>query len=182
LIAEHIDDASVLFVDLVGFTPFSAGRPAGEVVGFLNEVFSQFDRLVEEHGLEKIKTNGDAYMVAGNVLGQEPDHLQRMARLALALMATGDRSHLNLRVGLHSGPVVAGVIGTKKYLFDLWGETVNLASRLESHGEPGRIQVSEAVAKRLQGFDVQPRGSVSVKGVGDVETWWLTRRVTEVAD
>lgn len=173
LIAETVEDASVLFVDLVGFTPFSAGRSASEVVGFLNEVFSTFDALVEAQGLEKIKTHGDAYMVAGNVLASEPDHLDRMAQLALELLNAGEKWHLQLRIGLHAGPVVAGVIGTRKFLFDLWGETVNLASRLESHGEAGRIQVSDGVAARLSSFVLEERGVVAVKGVGDVRAWWL---------
>jgi len=172
IIAERFDDVSVLFADIVGFTPLSARLAPNELIGLLNRVFSMFDELVEQHGLEKIKTIGDAYMVAGGLPDPQPDHLDRMVRLARAML-DAVRQHevelggLQLRIGLHVGSVVAGVIGIRKFIYDIWGDTVNLASRLESHGVIGRIQITEAVYERIKAWcPCEPRGTVEVKGKG----------------
>lgn len=179
IIAERYDDVSILFADLVGFTPMSARLSPTDLLNLLNQVFSSFDELAELHGLEKIKTIGDAYMVAGGLPEPKPDHLDAMARAALAMR---DRAHaigglngaLNLRIGLHVGSVIAGVIGIRKFIYDVWGDTVNTASRLESHGEAGRIHVSEAVYQRLQGrFVFEPRGTIELKGRGSMTTYFL---------
>jgi guanylate cyclase len=177
VLAERHEDASILFADLVGFTPYASSRDAKEVVGFLDDIFSRFDDLVEKHGLEKIKTIGDAYMVAGGVLQGRSGHLDSMADLALAMQAVAKQSGTQMRIGIHCGPLVAGVIGRKKYLYDLWGETVNTASRMESHSLPGRIQVSITVATRLRtAFDLEDRGFIDVKGVGPMQTSFLLGR------
>src|SRR6187401_2165474 len=153
IIAQRFDDVSVLFADIVGFTVMSARMSPTELVEMLNGLFSTFDELADRHGLEKIKTIGDAYMVAGGLPEPHPDHLAAMARLALEMQEnicqTG-HGELALRIGLHVGSVIAGVIGIRKFIYDVWGDTVNTASRLESHGAPGRVQVSEAVFQRLQ--------------------------------
>ena len=172
VIAERFEDVSVLFADIVGFTQLSARLAASDIVGLLNRVFSLFDGLVEEQGLEKIKTIGDAYMVAGGLPDRQPDHLDRIVRLALKMQeavarAAPELGGLELRIGIHAGSVVAGVIGIRKFIYDIWGDTVNMASRLESHGVPGRIQVSEAVQRRIQGWcKCEPRGLVELKGKG----------------
>ena len=179
--AVRHDDVSLLFADIVGFTPLSASMPAEEVVALLAEIFQRFDKLIEESGVEKIKTIGDAYMIAGGVPNADPDHAERLGRCALgmldALKAFCDSSEydLQLRIGLHRGPAVAGVIGTTKFAYDLWGESVNLASRLESSSEPGRIQVSEAYRSELEAkMTFVERGEVTLKGVGKTKTYWLT--------
>jgi adenylate cyclase len=179
IIAERFDDVSVMFADLVGFTPMSARLTPAELVEMLNHVFSDFDELAGRHGLEKIKTIGDAYMVAGGLPEPHPDHLGAMASLALEMQESIRRSGpqfggLSLRIGLHAGSVIAGVIGIRKFIYDIWGDTVNTASRLESHGAPGRAQVSETVFQRLQsGFDFEPRGTIDLKGRGSVNTYFL---------
>ena len=142
-------------------------------------MFSDFDRLAEEHGLEKIKTIGDAYMVAGGIPTPRPDHCRAIAEMALAMVAItalhGDG--VRLRVGIDTGPVVAGVIGRRKFIYDLWGDTVNTASRMESHGIPGEIQVTERVVAALDGgYDLEPRGTIEVKGKGPMPTWLLRGR------
>jgi class 3 adenylate cyclase len=182
MVVDAYPDASVLFADIAGFTRFSSGLPAGELVDLLNGIFCLFDALAEEYGLEKIKTIGDAYMVVGNVPAPVDQHLVVMAEMALSMQAVF-QAHaatdlgLGLRLGLHSGPVVAGVIGTKKFSFDLWGDTVNIASRMESHGEPGRIQVSQAVYERLKGeYLFEERGAIELRGRGAMKTWWLQGR------
>ena len=174
------DDVSILFADIVGFTPLAASMPAEDVVALLAEVFKRFDGLIAECGVEKIKTIGDAYMVAGGVPQSTPDHAERLARCALGMLAVLERfsdesgHQLQLRIGLHRGPVVAGVIGTTKFAYDLWGESVNLASRLESSGEPGRIHVSDAFRTGLAGLmDFEERGEISIKGLGQTRTHWL---------
>jgi len=182
LVCEAYPDVSILFADITGFTTFSAGLPARELVTLLDSVFSLFDALAEENGLEKIKTIGDAYMVAGNVPAALEDHMAITAEMALqmqgvfqehALAARG----LNLRMGMHCGPVVAGVIGTSKFSFDMWGDTVNIASRLESHSEAGRIQVSDAAHLRLKDrYQFEARGSIELRGRGSMRTWWLKGR------
>jgi class 3 adenylate cyclase len=145
----------------------------------LNRVFSGFDELADRHGVEKIKTIGDAYMAAGGLIVRNPDHLAAIAAMALAMQDSvrglkGDYASLNLRIGLHVGSVIAGVIGIRKFIYDIWGDAVNIASRLESHGAPGRIHVSDAVFQGLQGrFAFDPRGSIDLKGRGPMQTFFL---------
>jgi len=180
MVADHISEATILFADLVDFTPFAAGMPPAEVVGFLNLIFSEFDRLAERFGAEKIKTIGDAYMVAVGIPEPREDHAEVCARLALAMREALDMvkvetgAPVRLRIGLHSGPAVAGVIGERKFAYDVWGSTVNIASRMESHGMPDRIHVSRTVAQRLDGkFLFSPRGPLEIKGAGLMETFFL---------
>jgi len=176
-IADGFDSASVLFADIVDFTVFSSKATAREVVELLNEVFSKVDGLVDQYGLEKIKTIGDAYMVAAGVPDPRPDHAETLAKFALdlrAAMRTLRDGSLELRIGIHSGPVVAGVLGTRKFSYDLWGDTVNTASRMESHGTAGQIQVSEQTHTLLAStFDLEERGVIDVKGKGPMKTWYL---------
>lgn len=179
-LADHHDAATVLFADLVGFTPLARDLPPAEVVGMLSDLFGAFDALVEEVGLEKVKTIGDAYMVASGIPSPRPDHADAAAALALRMGRTAAELarrrgvDLRLRIGLHTGEVVAGVIGQTKFAYDLWGDTVNVASRMESHGEPGRIHLSAATRALLsERFVCEPRGSVEVKGLGNVESFWL---------
>jgi guanylate cyclase len=182
-IADQITAASVLFADVVDFTPQSEHMSPAEVVGILDDLFSHFDDLAERHGLEKIKTIGDCYMVAAGVPSPRPDHARAMALMALDMVdamrpggAMGDLG-MELRVGINSGPVVAGVIGRKRFLYDLWGDAVNTASRMESHGTPGRIQITEATHELLgDEFECEYRGTVTIKGKGDMETWYLVGR------
>ena len=179
-IADQFDAASILFADVVDFTPLSERLPAAEVVGILDHLFSHFDELADRHGLEKIKTIGDCYMVAAGVPAPRPDHARAMAQMALemteAMRSEDGVGHLGLelRIGINSGPVVAGVIGRKRFLYDLWGDAVNTASRMESSGTPGRIQVTRATYELLEDeFRFEPRGRVEVKGKGEMETWDL---------
>ncbi len=179
IIAERFDDVSVLFADIVGFTPLSARLSPTELVELLNRVFSGFDELAGRHGLEKIKTIGDAYMVAGGLIEPNPDHLAAMATMALAMheqvrQMNGASGGLSLRIGLHAGSAIAGVIGIRKFIYDIWGDTVNTASRLESHGAPDRIHVSDVVFQRLQGrFRFEARGTIELKGCGPMQTYFL---------
>jgi class 3 adenylate cyclase len=180
LIADRFDDVTLLFADIVGFTELSSTMQPDELVAVLNDTFTAFDDLVDEHGLEKVKTIGDAYMVVGGLTDTSPDHTQRVARMAIDLAArvatipAAARLGIQFRVGLNCGPVVAGVIGTRKFIYDIWGDTVNLASRMESSGVPGRVQVSAAVEERLrEGFRLSPRGLVEIKGKGPIPTWFL---------
>ncbi len=180
VIADSFSDVSVLFADLVGFTDFSGQKTPRELVELLNLIFSEFDQLTEHHGLEKIKTIGDAYMVVGGLPMPKDNHDQAIARMALdmqqAISNFNTRNHqdLSLRIGINIGPVVAGVIGLTKFIYDLWGDTVNVASRMESSSIPGQIQVTEIVHQRLQSqFDFQERGTVSIKGKGDMTTYLL---------
>ncbi len=179
-IAEHSDGVTVLFADIAGFTPLSASKTPQALVELLNRIFSEFDALADAHGLEKIKTMGDAYMAVAGLPNPWPDHAPRAARMALAMLdviarvaaETGEK--LALRIGLNSGPVVAGVIGRRKFTYDLWGDTVNTASRMESHGLPGTIHCSEATAMLLQGaFQLQARGAMEIKGKGEMRTFLL---------
>jgi adenylate cyclase len=181
-IADQFGSASILFADVVDFTPWSERLPPAEVVGYLDHLFSHFDDLAERYGLEKIKTIGDCYMVAAGVPTPRPDHARALALMALDMleaMRSDDevgRLGLELRVGINSGPVVAGVIGRKRFLYDLWGDAVNTASRMESHGTPGRIQIARATYELLADeFDCQPRGPITVKGKGEIEAWYLIR-------
>jgi adenylate cyclase len=179
-IADHFAAASILFADVADFTPLAERLSPAEMVGVLDRLFSQFDALVERHGLEKIKTIGDAYMAAAGVPDPYPDHAHRAALVALEMRklvagsAVAGRSDVVLRIGINSGPVVAGVIGTHRFLYDLWGDAVNTASRMESHGTPGEIQITRATYELLRDeFVCRPRGTISVKGKGEMETWYL---------
>jgi adenylate cyclase len=179
-IADAFESASILFADVVDFTPFARRLAPAEVVGVLDELFSHFDTFVERHGLEKIKTIGDCYMAASGVPDPTPDHARKAALLALDMRnAVGDsaiagRRGLELRIGINSGPVVAGVIGTKRFLYDLWGDAVNTASRMEEHGTPGEIQITRATYELLTDeFVCKRRGTIEVKGKGEMETWYL---------
>jgi class 3 adenylate cyclase len=180
-IAERFEDVTVLFADLVDFTRWSLPLPPEHTVEILGQVFTEFDALTERYGLEKIKTIGDAYMVVAGVPSPRADHQEAMAVMALQILETIRRLNrvlgttLDVRVGMHSGPVIAGIIGTRKFAYDLWGDTVNMASRLESHGEAGRVHVSEPTWRRLsERFTFEPRGEIEVKSMGRVKTWFLT--------
>jgi adenylate cyclase len=182
-IADSFSEVTVLFADLVGFTSLSSSVSPELIVGMLNEVFTCFDGLAQRHGLEKIKTIGDCYMAVSGLPVERPDHAPSAAAMALDILREierlneGFQSRLRIRVGLHTGLVVAGVIGKNKFIYDLWGDTVNLASRMESHSEPGRIQVSEATCERLKNdFVLEARGEIEVKGKGPMPTWWLLGR------
>jgi adenylate cyclase len=178
-IADQFDGASILFADVVDFTPMSAKMSPTELVDLLNEIFSYFDDLVEKYDVEKIKTIGDCYMVASGVPRPRPDHAQVLARLALDMRAfvnqrTFGRHKISLRIGINSGPVVAGVIGRKKFIYDLWGDAVNTASRMESHGSEGTIQITRATYELIKGdFVCEPRGTLYVKGKGEMEAWQI---------
>jgi adenylate cyclase len=175
IIADRFPEATVLFADIVGFTPLSADLPPERVVELLDDVFTVFDRLADERGLEKIKTIGDAYMVAGGIPVPREDHCEAIIDMAFAMLdAVRGREGLELRVGVDTGPVVAGVIGRRRFIYDLWGDTVNTASRMESHGVPARVQVTARVVARLDGrYRFEPRGTVEVKGKGPMPTFLL---------
>jgi adenylate cyclase len=182
-IADQFSSASILFADVVDFTPLSERLPPAEVVGVLDHLFSHFDELAERHGLEKIKTIGDCYMVAAGVPSPRPDHAGALAQMALdmqaAMRSADEVGHLGLglRVGINSGPVVAGVIGRKRFLYDLWGDAVNTASRMESQGTSGRIQITRATKDLLEDeFVCEPRGTIPIKGKGEMEVWYLVGR------
>jgi len=180
-IADHFDEASILFADVVDFTPLAGDRDARDVVGMLDRLFTAFDELVDRYEVEKIKTIGDCYMVAAGVPEPRNDHAQALAGLALEMRDTArtclPESELRLRIGISSGPVVAGVIGRRRFLYDLWGDTVNMASRMESHGTSDEIQITRPTRELLRGdFVIEPRGVVQVKGKGEVETWRLVGR------
>jgi guanylate cyclase len=179
-IADQFTSASILFADVVDFTPFSEHLAPADVVGVLDHLFSHFDTLADRYGLEKIKTIGDAYMVAAGVPTPRPDHARALVLMALdmveAMHSSDDVGHLGLeiRIGINSGPVVAGVIGRKRFLYDLWGDAVNTASRMESHGTPGRIQVTRATYELIADeFECEPRGTITVKGKGEMEVWYI---------
>jgi adenylate cyclase len=179
-IADDFPAASILFADVVNFTPLAERMSPAEMVGILDHLFSRFDALVERHEVEKIKTIGDCYMAAAGVPEPQPDHACKAALLALdmreAVATSGvmDEPGLQVRIGINSGPVVAGVIGTKRFLYDLWGDAVNTASRMESHGTPGEIQITRATYDLVKDrFDCRPRGTIPIKGKGEMETWYL---------
>jgi adenylate cyclase len=186
LIADHIATATMLFSDMVDFTSLSARMQPEEVIELLDLLFSRFDAIAHRLGLEKIKTIGDGYMVAGGLPDPRADHAVAVAEMALAMHAAAAMAtramgelgrKLQLRIGIHSGPLVAGVIGTHKFVYDVWGDTVNTASRMEKYGEPGRIHVSAATRALLgDAFDFVPRGTVEVKGKGGMETFFLERK------
>jgi adenylate cyclase len=178
VIAERSDEVSVLFADITGFTPTAEKLPAEQVVELLDEIFSVFDDLVARHGLEKIKTIGDGYLVAAGIPTPRADHAEATARLALAMRGAlaelPAAAGLGLRIGIDSGPVVAGVIGRSKFGYDLWGDTVNTASRMQSHAPPGAIQVTERAHARLtESFAFERRAAVAVKGKGEMTTYLL---------
>ncbi|WP_254174276.1 adenylate/guanylate cyclase domain-containing protein [Planktothrix pseudagardhii] len=184
-IASAIEEVTILFADIVGFTPLSSKVPPIELVGVLNEMFSIFDNLAEQNGLEKIKTIGDAYMVVGGLPLPKPNHAEAIADMALGMQAAMSQfqaplerfnigSQFQIRIGINTGSVVAGVIGIKKFIYDLWGDAVNIASRMESSGEPGRIQVTEATYERIKDqYHFEKRGKISIKGKGEMTTYWL---------
>ena len=179
-IADHSDNVTVLFADIVGFTPLAARKQPAELVALLDRVFTDFDALARQHGLEKIKTIGDAYMAVAGLPEAQPDHALRAARMAVAMVTALRRTAadtgepLHLRVGLHSGPVVAGVIGRSKFSYDLWGDTVNTASRMEATGVMDRVQCSAATAAAVgHAWALESRGAIEVKGKGTMETFLL---------
>lgn len=192
-IAEHFDDVTILFSDIVGFTPISSQMPPLELVKLLNKMFSTFDKLADRYGLEKIKTIGDAYMVAGGLPVPSKNHAEAVADMALEMQAAIKRfqtaksfldqtpanlKKMQIRIGINTGPVVAGVIGIKKFIYDLWGDTVNVASRMESSGKPEQIQVSAATYYRLKDkYLFEKRGAIAVKGKGEMTTYWLKGRI-----
>ena len=181
-IAAHYDAASILFADVVEFTPMAATMTPLQLVDLLNEVFQCFDGLVEKYDLEKIKTIGDCYMVASGVPRPRPDHASALVDLALDMRAavaqrTFGGRQLSFRMGINTGPVVAGVIGRKKFIYDLWGEAVNLASRMESHGRSRIIQITRSTHELVKdAFDCEPRGTIEVKGAGQMEVWHVLGR------
>lgn len=186
VIADSFPDVTVLFADIVGFTKLSEGMSPLSLVALLNEVFTLFDGIVETRGLEKIKTIGDAYMAAAGISVPAVDHAARAAHMALDTIAALDRFNLEhgcalqARVGIHSGAVVAGVIGKHKFIYDLWGDAVNTASRMESQGIAGRAQISEATRDRLNGeFQLEERGAIDIKGKGEMRTWFLVPQNTD---
>jgi adenylate cyclase len=180
-IADRLDDVSIVFTDLVGFTPLAQDRSPDAIVDLLDAVTADFDRLVEAHQMEKIRTAGDGYMAVGGAPDSSPDHVRRAADLALDMMKAIGKytdfsgNSLQLRVGIDCGPVIAGVIGLKKFTYDVWGDTVNTASRMESHGVPGKIHVTERVRDRLQeSHRFEDRGITEIKGKGPMRTFFLT--------
>jgi adenylate cyclase len=183
VIGDHIADATILFADLVGFTSLSTRLSAVRLVNLLNVLFTDFDRLAMQHGLEKIKTIGDCYMVAGGLLEARSDHAAAVAEMALAILESVHRASrqlkepLQIRIGMHAGPVIAGVIGTHKFIYDIWGDTVNTASRMESHGVADAINVSAEIYHRLQDdFIFESGGVVDLKGKGRSELYFLRGR------
>ena len=188
-LADGHDVATVLFADIVGFTQLSSRLEPNELVAMLNTYFTAFDRLVGDHGLEKIKTIGDAYMVAGGVPVPTPDHAERVLAFALGMLETVEtlnrelNQELSLRIGVNMGPVTAGVIGERKFIYDLWGDTVNVASRMESTGIVGRIQVTEAIAQEVgHTYIFEKRGPVDIKGKGTMDVYLLKGPATHVSE
>lgn len=184
IIADDVTEASVLFCDLVGFTNIASQQTALQTVQMLNGVFVAFDEAIEARGLEKIKTIGDAYMVASGVPRQRADHASALIHLALDFLQIVDRfnaqnSHnLSLRIGINCGPMTAGVIGKRKFSYDLWGDTVNVASRMESTGIPNRIQVTQSLVDATKGaFQFEPREKIQIKGKGEMQTFLYVRKV-----
>jgi class 3 adenylate cyclase len=182
-IADAFGEVTIIFSDIVDFTKLSARTSPAELVAFLNDIFSRLDELAERHGIEKIKTIGDAYMAASGLPAPRADHAEAAAEMALdmrdsfAELRGPDGNLVKMRIGINSGPVVAGVIGRRKFSYDLWGDAVNLASRMESHGVAGEIHVSEETQRRLRDHYVfESRGAVHIKGKGELQTWLLTGR------
>jgi class 3 adenylate cyclase len=182
VIAERFETVSVLFADIVGFTTLSGGLSPEPLVEMLNDLFTRFDELARRHDVEKIKTIGDCYMAVCGVPEARTDPAARVAAMALEMIEglrefnLGRTPPIDLRIGINTGPVVAGVIGRSKFIYDLWGDTVNIASRMESGGLPGRIQVTDATRQALDGlFEFEERGEIEVKGKGRLRTWFLLR-------
>ena len=183
VIADSFKEVTVLFADIVGFTEFSEGVSAEVLVGVLNDIFTRFDDIADNRGLEKIKTVGDTYMAAAGLPIPVADHAIRAAYMALDMLDAIERFNqhsgreLKMRIGIDSGPVVAGIIGKHKFFYDLWGDVVNTASRMESHGVAGRIQVTDSVRQQLTGlFLLEDRGVIEVKGKGRMRTWFLNSK------
>lgn len=183
IIADNFEAASILFVDIVGFTGKATRFSPSDLIVFLNGIFSRFDTLVARYGLEKIKTIGDAYMVAAGIPEPRPDHADAVADLALDMMTDAEDlrdpegNPVIFRIGIGSGPVIAGVVGTRKFAYDVWGDTVNVAARMESQGEPGRIQISDRTHALLSDrFRREERGVIQVRGRGPLTTWFLVGR------
>jgi adenylate cyclase len=181
VIADRFENVSILFADIVEFTPAAALMTPSQLVDQLNRVFSEFDALALRFGVEKIKTIGDAYMAATGLPEPRLDHADAIVQFGLGMLnalqrlnSTGENRPLQIRIGVHTGPVVAGVIGHHKFIYDVWGDTVNVASRLEANGLPDRIQVSEATRRALEGrYDFEPRGPINLKGRGQTEAFLL---------
>jgi guanylate cyclase len=177
-IADQYEEASVLFADMVGFTPLSAQLPPVEMVELLNEAFSFFDSLLDKYDVEKIRTIGDSYMAVSGVPRRRANHAQVLVRMALEMrdyIATHTFRHgqrVNFRIGINSGSMIAGVIGRRKFVYDVWGDAVNVASRMESHGLGGAVQITQATYELIRDeFVCEPRGTVNVKGKGEMEVW-----------
>ncbi len=186
IIADSFDEASILFADIVGFSSLTRLLSADDMVGWLNEIYSNFDEFVQKQGVEKIRTIGDNYMVASGVPFAREDHAVVITDLALqmrdyvASIPPVQNHRINFRIGINSGPVVGGIIGTHKFQYDIWGDAVNLASRMESHGEPGRIQVSNTTYEHIKDdFHSEPRGEIQVKGDIDIQCWFVENRVVD---
>lgn len=184
MIADRFSEVTVLFADIVGFTKFSEGVSPEALVNILNDLFTCFDGIADDRGLEKIKTIGDCYMAAAGIPVPMPDHASRAAHMALDMIEALNRFNLrrginlNMRIGIGSGEVVAGVIGKRKFRYDVWGDVVNTASRMESHGVPGRIQLTDATRQRLgEAFELEKRGAIEVRGKGEMHTWFLNSRM-----
>jgi len=188
VIADRVEEMTVLFADIVGFSQLSMELRPSELVALLNRVFSLFDELTDRYGLEKIKTIGDAYMVVGGLAPNTEDHCSRVAEVGLDMLDAVERYRdeteldLHVRIGMHTGPAVAGVVGLKKFIYDVWGETVNTASRMESHGIPDRIQATEASYERLRDrYRFEARGLIDVRGRGPMPTYLMVGRIAEPA-
>ena len=186
ILADDFQAVSILFADIVGFTALSGTLTPQQTVELLNTVFIAFDNLAEKHGVEKLKTIGDAYMAVAGLPLPQADHAERIAELALDMLAAmagfGDRfdAPLEIRIGINTGAVVAGIIGRSKFIYDIWGDAVNVASRMESNSRPGAIQATAEMKAALQDkYCFASRGRISVKGKGDLETWWLEGRLTQ---
>jgi len=189
VIADENAEVTILFADIVDFTPKAARMAPEELVNYLNRIFSAFDALTARHGLEKIKTIGDAYMAAAGMPTARTDHAQAAAEMALDMLETTRRlsadmgETVEVRIGVHTGSAVGGVIGTTKVFYDVWGDTVNTAARMESHGEAGHIQLTTEARTALgSSYTFAPRGSVEIKGKGKIETFWLTGRDAKSQD
>jgi class 3 adenylate cyclase len=182
IIAEEYTEVSVLFADVIDFTPATADRSPKEVVEFLNDLFSVLDEIADRYNLEKIKTIGDAYMVTAGLPNPDQNHMRSIADCGLEILAAAERfdffgSKLEMRIGMHSGPVVAGIIGKKKFSYDLWGDTVNTAARMEQQGVGGRIQTTRAVYEQLcDNYEFLRRGKIEIKGKGKLETYFLINK------
>ncbi len=187
IVADTFEEVTVLFGDIVSFTEFASSVSANELVNMLNEIFSEFDRLVDHYGLEKIKTIGDSYMAVGGLPVPRPDHAEAIASMALDMQQSickfirPDGNPFQMRIGMHTGQAVAGVIGTKKFIYDLWGDTVNIASRMESHGIAGCIQVTDVTYQILKNkFQFDPQRTIEIKGKGEMTTYFLTGRKAQI--